>query len=237
MATPENPIRFFDIASGPPVQTYAPNPWKTRYALNAKRIPYKTSRTPLPSIKSVRQSHNIAPVRKLPDSSDFYTLPMIHDAATSTWIGDSFDIAVYLDRQYPDSGVRLFPPGSVGVHRAFNAYVDALVSRHTAEESNAEFVRRAGVSKWEDLIVDGETREKLMQGFEAEMEEFSKVWKGEGGPFLEGKEMSYAEIIVGGWLGFLKRTLKKEEWGRVCEWQGGRWKKLDEALEQWAEVK
>jgi hypothetical protein len=47
--------------------------------------------------------------------------------------------------------------------------------------------------------------------------------------------MSYADIIVGGWLAMLKETL--QEWDQVCEWQGGRWKRLHEALEQWAEVK
>ena len=69
-------------------------------------------------------------MRKLPDDSDFYTLPMIHDAATDTYVGDSFDIAVYLDKQYPASGAPLFPAGSIGVHRAFNAHVDALFTRH-----------------------------------------------------------------------------------------------------------
>lgn len=31
MASDQNPIKFFDIASGPPKRCYAPNPWKTRF--------------------------------------------------------------------------------------------------------------------------------------------------------------------------------------------------------------
>ncbi|KAH9867879.1 hypothetical protein IAQ61_007183 [Plenodomus lingam] len=249
MSNPENPIRFFDIASGPPRRTYAPNPWKTRYALNAKQLAYKTEWVELPDVKKIRQQHNVAPVRKMPDGSDFYTLPMIHDGATDTYIGDSFDIAVYLDTQYPDHGLRLFPPASIGVHRVFNAHVDALFTRHikiasaglplnpeTAELTKSDFASRFGLGSWEDLVVRGEEREKILQAFEADMGEFATLYRyDDEGPFLEGRTVSYADMVVGGWLGMLKETLP--EWGRVCEWQGGRWKRLHEALAPWAEIK
>jgi glutathione S-transferase len=193
-------------------------------------------------------AHSVAPVRKHPDDSNFYTLPMIHDAATDTYVGDSFDIAVYLDQTYPLSGSRLFPPDSIGIHRAFNAHVDALFSRHvilgtegipfnpeTAEASKAEFVRRVGVSDWDDLVIQGEARLKMVGDFKAELEEFAKLYQYDNGPFLEGETMSYADIIVGGWLAMLKTTFP--EWEQLCEWQGGRWKRLHEALDQWAELK
>lgn len=178
---------------------------------------------------------------------------MIHDAATQTHVGDSFDIAVYLDQKYPQSGLRLFPPGSIGVHRAFNAYVDALFTRHiilnsngipfdpeTEEASKAEFVRRAQVSGapvsgWDDFVVGGEVRMGMIEAFKAELEEFAKLYRFDDGPFLEGKSMSYADIVVGAWLAMLKTTFA--EWGQVCEWQGGRWERLHEALEGWAEVR
>lgn len=248
MATPGNKIRFFDIASGPPTRTYAPNPWKTRYALNVKSVPYQTEWVDLPDVKKTRLAHGVAPVRKLPDESDFYTLPMIHDGATDTYVGDSFDIAVYLDKQYPDSGLRLFPPGSIGVHRVVNAHVDALFTRNilvacaglpfnpkTAEISREEFVRRAGLSCWDDFVIQGEAREKMIQGFKAELEDFAKLYCFDSGPFLEGETLSYADIIVGGWLGMLKESMP--EWDQVCEWQGGRWKRLHEALAPYAELK
>lgn len=217
------------------------------YALNIKRLAYKTQWTELPDVKATRIAHSVAPVRKLPNDEDFYTLPMIHDPSTNTYIGDSFDIAVYLDEKYPDSGVRLFPKDRIGIHRVFNAHVDALFTRHvvlcsngmlfnpeTAEISKAEFVRRAGAQSWEQLCVEGEARTKILEGFKADMEEFAKLYRFEG-PFLEGEKMSYADVIVGGWLQFIKATLP--EWGQICEWQGGRWKRLHEALEQWAEQK
>ncbi|KAF2852608.1 hypothetical protein T440DRAFT_488154 [Plenodomus tracheiphilus IPT5] len=238
-------IRFFDIASGPPKRTYAPNPWKTRYALNVKSVPYQTEWVELPDVKATRLAHGVAPVRKLPDDSDYYTLPFIHDGKTDTYVGDSFDIAVYLDQQYPESGLRLFSPGSIDVHRVFNAHVDALFSRNiilavsglpfnpeTAELSRAEFVSRARLSCWDDLVIKGEAREKLIEAFKADMEEFAKLYRFDDGPFLEGKAITYADIIVGGWLAMLMETLP--EWDQVCKWQGGHWKRLHEALAPWA---
>ncbi|KFX92368.1 hypothetical protein O988_07303 [Pseudogymnoascus sp. VKM F-3808] len=113
MATTSNPIVFYDIAQRPPVEKTccAVNPWKARLALNFKAVPYTTSWVPMPDITKVRSSLNIPACRKLLDGSDFYTLPIIHDPATDTYKGDSFDIAAYLQHTYPDSGAGdLFPP-------------------------------------------------------------------------------------------------------------------------------
>ncbi|KNG48590.1 glutathione s-transferase [Stemphylium lycopersici] len=246
MATNESPIQFFDIASGPPKRCYAPNPWKTRYALNMKAVPYKTQWVELPDVKATRIAHKVDPVRKFPDNSDFFTLPMIHDTATSTWVGDSFDIAVYLDQKYTGSGKTLFPPNTIGVHRVFNAHVDAMFTRHvqlcfqhmplnpeTAAQTRKEFADRMHMDDWKQLCLEGEAREKAVQAFEAELEDFAKMWRYEDqGPFLEGEKMSYADVMVAAWLQFFKATIP--EWEGIQRWQGGRWKRLLEALEPWA---
>lgn len=220
---------------------------RSSYTLNIKALPYKTQWIELPDVKATRLAHSVAPVRKLPNEEDFYTLPMIHDPSTDAYIGDSFDIAVHLDQKYPESGQTLFPKDSIGIHRVFNAHVDALFTRHvilcsngmpfnpeTAEVSKAEFVRRAGVTSWDQLCVEGEVRAKIVEVFKADMEEFAKMYRFEG-PFLEGEKMTYADVIVGAWLQFMRVTLP--EWEQICEWQGGRWKRLHEALQQWAEQK
>jgi glutathione S-transferase len=216
------------------------------YCLNAKSVPYQTEWVELPDVKATRIALGVPPVRKLPNGEDFYTLPIIHDTATDTYVGDSFDIAVYLDQKYPESGSRLFP-GSIGVYRAFNAYVDALFTRYvalgveglpfnpeTAEATKAEHVARFGVNSWDDFSVKGEARQKMLEAFKADMEELATFYRFDG-PFLEGQTMTYADIIVGGWLSMLKVTLA--EFYQIYEWQGGRWKRLHQALDQWAEIK
>jgi len=224
---------------------------KPSYALNLKSVPYHTEWVDLPDVKATRIAHGVAPVRKHADNTDFYTLPMIHDPATNTYVGDSFDIAVHLDTQYPNRGTQLFAPGSIAVHRVFNAHVDALFSRYallaitgllfnpdTAAVSKAEFARRAGVGSWEELRVEGAARIPLLESFRAELDALAALLWPVGdaatGPFVGGATPSYADLVVGGWLAMLSVTLP--EWGDVCAWQEGRWGKLHEALAPWAEI-
>ncbi|KAJ5476245.1 glutathione S-transferase-like protein ustS [Penicillium sp. IBT 31633x] len=112
-STPPNHIVFYDIAARPPVEKncFSPNPWKTRLALNFKGVPYKTSWVGLPDITKVRSGLKVPPCRQFADGTDFYTLPIIEDPSTESVVGDSFDIAVYLQKTYPNSGAGdLFPP-------------------------------------------------------------------------------------------------------------------------------
>ncbi|KAL0577852.1 hypothetical protein V5O48_004124 [Marasmius crinis-equi] len=247
------PILFFDIASGPPVRPFAPNPCKTRYALNFKKVHYQTEWVDLPDVTSVRQRLGAAPVRKFADGSDFYTLPVIKNQSTEEIVGDSFDIAVYLDQTYPDSGLKLFPGVTeglgLGLYRGFNTFVDELFTRYvvlaaegfpfnpeTAEISKAEFCRRAGGKKWEELVIEGEARKKMVEEFRVALDSLAKLYQSnETGPFLEGQNPSYADLIVGGWLRMMENTLR--EWKEMKTWHDGLWGKLHQELHKFAEVK
>ncbi|KAI1760705.1 hypothetical protein GGR53DRAFT_508733 [Hypoxylon sp. FL1150] len=102
---------FYDIAMQQPA---AVNPWKARLALNFKDVAYTTTWVPLPDISKVRRSLDMPACRKLADGSDFFTLPILVDPSTNLKLGDSFDIAVYLQKAYPTSGAGdLFPPQEI----------------------------------------------------------------------------------------------------------------------------
>ncbi|KAF9946017.1 hypothetical protein BGZ72_000758 [Mortierella alpina] len=161
MATPSQPseaMSFYDIAMRQPIASTccSPNPWKSRYALNFKRINYSTTWVHLPDIAKVRASLGVDACRKFGDGTNFYTLPILIDPSTNAKVGDSFDIAVYLQSQYPTSGPGdLFPPQELDYvfehehlallvplsdrkkseHEAyslFNMYVDAAFTAHVA---------------------------------------------------------------------------------------------------------
>ncbi|CAG8895273.1 unnamed protein product [Penicillium egyptiacum] len=105
-------MTFYDIALAPPPEKNAcsPNPWKIRFALNFKNTPYKTTWVPLLDISSVRGALNIPASRTFADGSPYHTLPVLSDPATGRTVGDSFEIATYLQEQYPSSGAGdLFP--------------------------------------------------------------------------------------------------------------------------------
>ncbi|SJM87349.1 uncharacterized protein ZBIST_3538 [Zygosaccharomyces bailii] len=112
-STPSSRIVFYDIAMRPPTEKNccSPNPWKTRQALNFKGLPYSTSWVALPDIAKIRKDLKVPPCRKFADGTDFFTLPIIEDPVTGSLVGDSFDIAVYLQKTYPNAGAGdLFPP-------------------------------------------------------------------------------------------------------------------------------
>ncbi|KAF9485072.1 hypothetical protein BDN70DRAFT_824551 [Pholiota conissans] len=241
------PILFYDIASAPPATTYAPNPWKTRYALNFKGVQYKTEWVELPDVEATRKRLGVPAVRKIWDGSDFYTLPVIHDLATGEKIGDTFDIAVYLDKTYPN-GPTLMPPSTAGLTKAFNLQIDTLFTNHVLlcaygipynpanfEDTKKTFLYRARMEKWEDMKLEGEARVKTLESLKTALGELAKVYR-TGGPFLEDAP-AYPDLIVGAWLQFYKRTLLAKEWEDLTTWDNGLWAKIHKALEKYAEVK
>ncbi|KAJ7782276.1 hypothetical protein DFH07DRAFT_318549 [Mycena maculata] len=245
-------IVFYDIASAPPVRPFAVNPRKTRYALNFKRVHYRTEWVELPDIPSVRQKIGAAPVRThVRDGSPYYTLPVIHDPSTGAVVGDSFDIALYLDKTYP-SDTPLFPPASTAVQAAFNKYVDKFMDPFvvlclqglplnpaTAEVSQADFCWRAGVERWDELAIVGDERARLLEQFNAALGgELARWYSYSDGPFMEGENPLYADFVVGGWLGFMSVALPAKEWADIQTWQDGLWGRLHRTLqERYAEVK
>ncbi|KAJ5183377.1 hypothetical protein N7492_000993 [Penicillium capsulatum] len=277
-STASRPIDFYDIAMRPPAEENccSPNPWKARMALNFKGVPYSTKWVPLPDVAKVRSSLKVPSVRKFADGSDFYTLPIMEDPATNSLVGDSFDIAVYLQKHYPDAGAGdLFPPqkidyvfapdGPIAVplsdtregdqeYARFNVNVDAAFSSHvqltvqtfpfdpaTAEISKAEMVRRAGipgVTRWEDLAVSGEAREKTKISFRNTLGDLAKLFlKDPSGPFILGTRATYADLIVGGWLRMMRAALPASEFEEIKSWHNGTFGKLHDALEVYAQVK
>lgn len=266
-------IVFYDIASGPPVRTFAPNPWKTRYALNFKKVAYRTEPIDMPDIASVRQKLGVPANRTLPDGSPYHTLPLIHDQSTGAFIGDTFEIALHLDKTYP-SNPPLFRPGTTGLTASFNARVDELFTKHVAlsstmpfpEESqeriNSIFAARFGLTDLSAMALSASAREALFVAFENALGEFAKayrhvggttdtVWLASGtaaaqaqksereevGPYLDGDEPAYADLIVGAWLAMLAECMDAKDWERVRGWHGGLWGRVHDALEPLREMR
>ncbi|GAO19024.1 uncharacterized protein UV8b_01144 [Ustilaginoidea virens] len=137
-------ITFYDIAQAPPVEEtcYAPNPWKTRFALNFKAVPYSTQWVGLLDIEKVRRQLGEPPCRQFADGSDFYTLPVVRDATTGATVGDSLDIALYLQRTYPDSGAGdLLPAQTLDYSFTPSAPILVPLSEHQAKGEFAEYAR------------------------------------------------------------------------------------------------
>lgn len=143
LSAPELVITFYDIALAPPVieNAASPNPWKSRYALNFKKIPYKTNWILLPDISTVRTSFNVPASRTFADGSPYHTLPMLSDPATGKVIGDSFEIAMYLQRQHPSSGGDLFPEQDLSFTYGEGPVLFAPIAESKVEKSIEAYVK------------------------------------------------------------------------------------------------
>jgi glutathione S-transferase len=271
--TDTHPLILYDISSPIKPRSYAPNPSKARLTLGFKSVPFTTIWVDILAISDVRKSLNCPPTRKFDDGSDFYTLPMLRDQGSGSVIGDSFDIANYLEDTFPDSGGCLFPPDSTRTgldyesphkdtpfyavlttnqgakneaYAKFNVHVDATFSAHvmlvaqylpfnpdTAEAVKALFVKRAHMNSWDDFSVQGEAREQLKAKFKEALTSLAQLFMvHETGPYLEGEQANYADIIVGGWLNMFSATMPAEEWKDFRTWHGGVFARLHDALQE-----
>ncbi|TKA23401.1 hypothetical protein B0A50_07277 [Salinomyces thailandicus] len=189
----DNSIIFYDIASGPPLRTFAANPWKTRFALNFKGVPYKTEWYNMPDITALRERLGVPANRTLPDGTPYHTLPVYQDNTKGILLGDSFEIALRLDEAYPGPP-SLFRPSTIGLTAAFNAHVDGLFTKFASglcvnmplnpdalEASIAIFVKRAGLKSADEMGLSSEEHEKTLVSFEAALGELAKAYRHTGG--------------------------------------------------------
>lgn len=270
--TAEKPMIFYDIASREPRTTFAANPWKTRLALNLKGVSYQTQWVEMPDITAVREKLGVPANRTLPDGTPYHTLPVIQDPSTGELVGDSFEIALYLDKTYPD-GPRLFRPATTGLTAAYNARVDGVFTKHAGlctqmpfdpavmEAVGAMFASRMGGIK----IKTGQQPD-LQQGdlssFEAALGELAKAYRHTGGttdyfwrtggtdqeqaqrpgresvgPFLDGNEPVYSDLVLAAWLKMFEISMPAKDWQQVRNWHDGLWGRVVDAMAKWSEIK
>jgi glutathione S-transferase len=149
MTTPSPPLIFYDISSPLQPRSYAPNPSKTRLALNFKRLAFTTRYTDILDIATVRASLACPATRTLADGSEFPTLPILQDPAAGAVVGDSVDIANYLEATFPESGGCLFPTEADAEGKGWRAYESprkdtpfyAPLSIRPASTPNAAYAR------------------------------------------------------------------------------------------------
>ncbi|GAB7355720.1 hypothetical protein MBLNU459_g6419t2 [Dothideomycetes sp. NU459] len=225
--TSDAAILFYDIASAPPLRTFAPNPWKTRLALNLKGVKYRTVWIDMPDIAALREKLGVPANRTLPDGTPFHTLPLFRDSSTNTIIGDTFEIALHLDKTYPEKP-SLILPGAIGLTAAFNAHVDGLFTGFTAlcdsmpfdpriaDTVKTMFAKRFGANSFDEMQMKDDERESKLAAFEAALNELAKSYRHTGGTTdhlwrANGTKAASAqrgkgEEDVGPWLDEAKRT-------------------------------
>ncbi|KAG6002631.1 hypothetical protein E4U21_002937 [Claviceps maximensis] len=180
-----------------------------------------------------------------PPPRDVLDFPSPRDAETDADSNPTKDFLI------PLSDVR-HHPAPIHQYALFNKHIDALFTSyvslaaytmplepHTADAARAEFLRRAGLSSWEDFKLVGPPRETMMLAFRDALgrDLAPLLQRDDTGPFVLGPRASYADCIVGAWLRMMERCLPEGEWREMRTWHGGVLGRLHDALDQYADVK
>ncbi|KAI6136159.1 hypothetical protein F5141DRAFT_1287989 [Pisolithus sp. B1] len=138
------------------------------------------------------------------------------DPNTSALITDSWEIAEYLEKTYPEK--LIFPNKSKGLIRAFDAAV--------ANSLRAVF--KFPIFRTSEILSERK-RPKCDEHWAILERVFntSKEWYDDDeGKWLMGDTFSYADIITAADLFWFKRVLHGNEWEKIANWHDGRWAKL-----------
>lgn len=179
------------------------------------------------------------------DGADRYTLPVIQDPNTGEIVSDSYFIAEYLEKTYPDMP-KLFPTGLEGLQAAFyaahaNCASDAIprvmmkVVFSILNPASQGYFRTTREKRL------GQTIESLDEGAEQQWEKAAEVYSkfagwydmNGSGPFIQGDSLTYADINVAAVFSLYGNMTNREseQWKKMLTWDGGRWARLMDALE------
>lgn len=204
--------------------------------MSYKGLPFETVWVEYPDIATEMKKVAASP-NKRPDGSEIYTLPVVSDPNTGAIITDSFAIAEYLEKTYPEKP--LFPNNTQALTQAFDsAYVGLtqptvqFILLRVAEvlnEPSAKYfteTREIAFGRIQDWSPEGPTRDAHWAVHEEGYGTTRTWYEKSGGRWIMGDTFSYADIIVTCRLLWLKRVLYEDEWKKVCSWHNGRWEKL-----------
>ncbi|KAK7058330.1 hypothetical protein VNI00_001961 [Paramarasmius palmivorus] len=243
-------IEFYDTPSKLPNQIWSPNTIKARYALNYKGLKYHTVWVEFPDIEPKYKEIGATPVDTKADGSPYYTVPIIRDHSTGAVVVGSIQIVEYLDKQYPDTPT-LIPKGTLALHKAFN---DAFTSKLSAlfpfllpkvtwimNPSTEKFFRSTRLATFgvtmEDMYPKPENHKEQWGKLEKDLASVAG-WFKEGDEFVMGDKISYADMVVAGWLDpvLILWGEDSEEWKTIASWHGGRFGKLVKTLQKYETV-
>lgn len=241
-------IVFYDIgvaSDGGSRQTFSPSTWKIRYALNVKGLGFDTVWLQFHEVEPTIAKLGGKPTATKPDGTPWYTLPVIYDPSTKEVISDSRNIAEYLDRQYPTTQKLVLDPafeteweGVVLKNISMNFPPSTfMVLQNRASAPAARHIRKIREAQFggtlEDLSIE-EAVNRQWENFEKGHTSLSKFYIEAGTTFLsKGDAPMWADLVIGAMVNAQKCIYGEDskQWKSILEWDGGLWKRLNEALQ------
>ncbi|KAI6047783.1 hypothetical protein EDC04DRAFT_2863964 [Pisolithus marmoratus] len=231
------PLILYEIPSNLDGNYWSPNPAKPRFVLGYKGLPFQVEWVEYADIASRMQEIG-ARKNKLADGREIHTLPVLSDPNTNALITDSWEIAEYLEKTYPEKPI--FNNKSKGLIRVFDtAFANLgraaltfplLRSSQILNKRSAEYFIAAREAQFKEKISEfspeGPKRDEHWATIERAMETCKEWYDKEAGKWLMGDVFSYADILVASRLFWFRRVLHDDEWTRIVSWDDGRWEKF-----------
>ncbi|KAK6520903.1 hypothetical protein TWF506_001145 [Arthrobotrys conoides] len=238
---------LFDIpTNSDPPRSWSPNVWNARGVLNYKGAPYSTEWVEYPDIRVRLGAMGIPSKGGLMP----YTLPMMRvtrDRGDGVepqvlYLTDSLDIAKYLNDVHPhppidfdstitDEAVKIF---NANLADAFVGLVLCDVPLVLSERSAAYFHETR--PQWMMMPIKDFKQKKIDEGAWEKMENGMKVWAEfigkNGGPFIQGDKISYADFKMLGYLLWAREGGPREVWEKIEGWGGEVLKRFVKAFEE-----
>ncbi|KZS96331.1 hypothetical protein SISNIDRAFT_407139 [Sistotremastrum niveocremeum HHB9708] len=248
-------IQLYDIPSTFPRKAWSLNTWRARFALGFKGLRHKTVWVEYPDISPKMQSIGASPTSKKRDGSSMYTVPVIADFHVEgdgpTVVSDSWKIALYLDKTYPDTPT-LLPPGTKGLQKSYIDWVEdyifdplfPVLLRNTTYGLNppsAEFYRRtreAWLGKTlEEYMPIGPKSEEALDKVKKNLTKLAAFLdqnateENEQPMFIMGDQLSYGDLVLAGIFMWFKISSEEHIWNRIKDCNDGRWARLLQTID------
>ena len=225
-----------------------------RYALNIKGLPHTTKWVEYPDIENVCKEISAAPTSKMPDnpSQDYYTLPVIQDPNTGRVVSDSWNIAKYLDEQYPETH-RLFPKHTLAFQALFNDFVwggqglfidvfmNCVVETVASLNPPTAEHMRASRERWFGRKIETFASEEHWKNIEQGFAKLATILEENGhgkNTFFGGDTITYSDLQVAAGLYWARVVWGKdsEKWKRLVGSQDGKWVQFLAKFEKYAAI-
>ncbi|KAJ3543659.1 hypothetical protein NM208_g3462 [Fusarium decemcellulare] len=203
--------------------------WKTRLALNAKGIDYKTHWLEYPEIEPTLKSFGLAP-----QEGQFkpYTVPAIYfPGDDGGYFMNSRVIIVELERRFPTPewpSLHLEDPAVDRSYELIKGIAEFIwplvvpnVPKNILSEKSLDYfysTRKEEIGMTLDEYGATVDREEAWEKSKPAFDKVVTALKEKGGPFFLGETVSYADFIVAGFLQFVRRAIGEDEFKRVEAW-------------------
>lgn len=209
-------ILLYDLVGRDPTRPFSPHCWKTAFSLAHKGLDFESIPTPFTSVPTV-------------EGGVYRTVPVIRDGQRV--VGDSFDIALYLEEVYPDRPSLFGGEGGKAMARFVERWSQttvhpwlgaaALMDIHDrlAPEDKAYF-RRSREQRFgkplEDVVAESVAG---LEAFRAKLEPLRSMLTYQ--PFIGGTSPLFPDYIVAGafqWVRVISTVQPFATDDRVTAW-------------------